>query len=77
MKRAMIKNSQQDEVIAEGPIVPLHYEYVHCGDRINNKGHNVPLKGSIISIKDLIYMKNCVFGNKLFYFMMAVIKTYF
>lgn len=49
----MIKNSQQDEVIAEGPIVPLHYEYVHCGDRINNKGHNVSLEGFIISIKDL------------------------
>lgn len=58
MKRAMIKNSQQDEVIAEGPIVPLHYEYVHCEDRINNKGYNVSLKGSIISIKDFIYNKS-------------------
>ena len=34
MKRAVIKNTQQDEIRVEGPIVPLHHKYVHCGERI-------------------------------------------
>lgn len=58
----MIKNSQQDEVIAEGSIVPLHYEYVHCGDRINNKGHNVSLEGFIISSNEIyIYTSSYIY----------------